>query len=35
MQCGYKIEWKLIIGSGPRQKEKQYGFINRQPMKDV
>ena len=23
MQCGYKIEWNLIIGSGPRRKRKQ------------
>jgi hypothetical protein len=33
MRCGYQIEWKLIIGSGPRQK--RYGSFHSEPRKDA
>lgn len=35
MHCGYKIEWNLIIGSGPRQKRKKFGSVDSEPAKDV
>jgi hypothetical protein len=33
MHCGYQIEWKLINGSGRRQK--RFGSYETEPIKDV
>jgi hypothetical protein len=35
MHCGYQIEWKLIIGRGPRKKQEKYGSFDSEPIKDV
>lgn len=35
MHCGFKIEWRLIIGSAPRQKRQSYGSVDSGLIKDV
>lgn len=33
MRCGYKIEWNLIIGGGPRRTQKQRASSDRSAAK--
>jgi ribosomal protein S27AE len=31
-QCGYRIEWKLLVGDGSRHKQKKYGSLKHDPL---
>jgi uncharacterized OB-fold protein len=31
MHCGYKIEWKLVIGGVPRRQRRKYGSLQTDP----